>query len=110
MPNPSPQNPLRQPLSRRTLLSNLALTAAATTISPALEALAQPQSSGATGQQRAEMGRIAGDFRKQFSVPATSIAISRNGQFVYDQAIGIADAANLTQAQRDSLFRTASLN
>jgi CubicO group peptidase (beta-lactamase class C family) len=109
MPNPSPQNPLRQPLSRRTLLSNLALTAAATTISPALEAFAQLQSSGATSQQRAEMGRIAADFRKQFSVPATSIAISRNGQFVYDQAIGIADAANLVQARQDSLFRIASV-
>jgi CubicO group peptidase (beta-lactamase class C family) len=55
------------------------------------------------------MARIVADFRKQFSVPATSIAIARKGQFVYDQAAGIADAANLTQAQRDSLFRTASL-
>ncbi|HTC76336.1 MAG TPA: serine hydrolase domain-containing protein [Edaphobacter sp.] len=109
MPNPSDQHPLRQGLSRRTLLSNLALTAAATTISPTLKALAQPQYGGPTGQQRVEMGRIASEFRKQFAVPATSIAISRNGVFVYDQAAGIADAANLTQVQRDSLFRIASL-
>jgi CubicO group peptidase (beta-lactamase class C family) len=109
MPNPSDQNTLRRPLSRRTLLSNLALTAAATAISPALQALAQPEATAPTPQQRAEMARIAADFRKQFSVPATSIAIARNGQFVYDQAAGIADAANLTQAQRDSLFRIASL-
>jgi CubicO group peptidase (beta-lactamase class C family) len=109
MPNPSDQNPLRQSLSRRTLLSNLALTAATTIISPALEALAQPQDGGATAQQRAEMARIAADFRKQFSVPATSIAIALDGQFVYDQAAGIADAANLVQARRDSLFRIASV-
>jgi CubicO group peptidase (beta-lactamase class C family) len=109
MPNPPHQNTLRRPLSRRTLLSNLALTTAATAISPALQALAQPGATAPTAQQRAEMARIAADFRKQFSVPATSIAIARNGQFVYDQAAGIADAANLTQAQRDSLFRTASL-
>jgi hypothetical protein len=37
----------------------------------------QPQDDRATGQQRAEMGRIADEFRKQFAVPATSIAISR---------------------------------
>jgi CubicO group peptidase (beta-lactamase class C family) len=114
MPNSPNQNLVRQPtsrqpLSRRTLLSNLAITAAVTTIGPALEALAQPQSTAPTPQQRAEMARIAADFRKQFSVPATSIAISRNGQFVYDQAAGIADAANLTQARQDSLFRIASV-
>jgi CubicO group peptidase (beta-lactamase class C family) len=109
MPNPSDQTPLRQSLSRRALLSNLALTAAATTISPALEALAQPQAPAPTAQQRAEMARIAADFRKQFSVPATSIAIARDGVFVYDQAGGIADAANLVQARQDSLFRIASV-
>jgi CubicO group peptidase (beta-lactamase class C family) len=109
MPNPSNQNPLRQSLSRRTLLSNLALTAAATTISQSLKALTQPQDGAPTSKQRTEMARIAADFRKQFSVPATSIAIARNGQFVYEQAAGIADAANLTQVQRDSLFRVASV-
>ena len=55
------------------------------------------------------MGRIAGGFRRQFSVPATSIAISRNGQFVYDQAVGMGDRQHLTQVQQDSLFRIASV-
>jgi CubicO group peptidase (beta-lactamase class C family) len=109
MPNPFNQNPLRQSLSRRTLLSKLALTAAATTISQSLKALTQPQDGAPTSEQRAEMARIAADFRKQFSVPATSIAIARNGQFVYDQAAGIADAGNLVQARQDSLFRIASV-
>ena len=97
-------------LTRRTLVQNILSTAAAATIGlPTLEALAQPQYGGSTGQQRAEMGRIAQQFRQQFSVPATSIAISRNGQFVYDQAVGLVDREHLTQAQQDSLFRIASV-
>jgi CubicO group peptidase (beta-lactamase class C family) len=96
-------------LTRRTLLHNLAATAAVTTISPAIQALAQPHYGGSNGQQRGEMGRIAGAFRQQFSVPATSIAISRNGQFVYDEAVGMADREHLTQASQDSLFRIASV-
>jgi CubicO group peptidase (beta-lactamase class C family) len=100
----------RPALTRRKLLKELlSTTAAATIYLPTLEALAQPQYGGATGQQRGEMGRIAAEFRKQFAVPATSIAISRNGVFVYDQAVGVGDRQFLTQVQRDSLFRIASL-
>ncbi|WP_353063750.1 serine hydrolase domain-containing protein [Tunturibacter psychrotolerans] len=107
MPNPTPQSPISRSLTRRTLIHNLALTAAAATVP---KVLAQPQYGGSNGQQRGEMGRIAGAFRQQFSVPATSIAISRNGQFVYDQSIGMADRQHLVQAQQDSLFRIASLS
>ena len=109
MPNPSPQSPFRRTLTRRSLLHNLAVTTAATTLSPAIRALAQRQYGGSTGQQRGEMGRLAGEFRRQFSVPATSIAISRNGQFVYDQSVGMAVRQHLTQATQDSLFRIASV-
>ncbi len=95
-------------LTRRTLLQNLALTTAATTLGlPKLEA--QPQFGGSTGQQRGEMNRIAGQFRQQFSVPATSIAISRAGRFVYDEAIGMGDRQHLIQVQQNSLFRIASV-
>jgi CubicO group peptidase (beta-lactamase class C family) len=55
------------------------------------------------------MGRIAAAFRQQFSVPASSIAISRNGQFVYDQAVGMGDRQHLMQVQQSSLFRIASV-
>ncbi len=95
-------------LTRRTLLQNLALTAAAATL-PVRKSLAQPANGGPNGQQRGEMNRIAGQFRRQFSVPATSIAISHNGRFVYDEAIGMVDRSNLTQAQQNSLFRIASV-
>jgi CubicO group peptidase (beta-lactamase class C family) len=98
-------------LTRRSLLKKLlaSATAAATPID-VLKALAQPQYGGSTGQQRGEMGRIAAAFRRQFSVPATSIAISRNGQFVYDQAVGMGDRQHLVQVQQSSLFRIASLS
>jgi CubicO group peptidase (beta-lactamase class C family) len=94
-------------LTRRSLLQNLALTAAATTLP--IKSLAQPQYVDPTGQQRAEMGRLAGAFRHQFSVPATSIAISRSGRFVYDEAAGMADEHLAIQPQRNSLFRIASV-
>ncbi|MEI9981483.1 MAG: serine hydrolase domain-containing protein [Edaphobacter sp.] len=95
-------------LTRRTLLQNLALTTAAATL-PIPKSLAQPQFGGSTGQQRGEMNRIAGRFRQQFSVPATSIAISRDGRFVYDEAIGMGDRQRLIQVQQNSLFRIASV-
>ena len=108
MPNSTNQS-LSRSLTRRTLLRNLALTTAAATV-PIPKILAQPQFGGSNGQQRGEMGRIAGAFRQQFSVPATSIAISRNGQFAYDETVGMADRQHLTQASQDSLFRIASIS
>jgi CubicO group peptidase (beta-lactamase class C family) len=62
-----------------------------------------------TGQEMGEMNRIEFAFRKQFSVPASSIAISRNGQFVYDIAHGMADKQGAQQVQQSSLFRIASV-
>lgn len=95
-------------LTRRTLLQNLALTTAAATL-PIPKSLAQSESLGPNAQQHAEMARIAAEFRRQFSVPATSIAISRYGRFVYDEATGMVDKANLSLAKRNSLFRIASV-
>ena len=76
---------------------------------PISKVFAQGLYGGSTGQQRGEMGRIAQGFRQQFSVPATSIAISRNGQFVYDQSVGMGDRQHLVQVEQDSLFRIASV-
>ena len=97
-------------LTRRFVLKNLLTSATAVTIPvPIVKALAQAQYGGSNGQQRGEIGRIAAAFRRQFSVPATSIAISRNGQFVYDQAVGMGDRQHLVQVQQSSLFRIAAL-
>ena len=107
MLNPSP-SPFSRAITRRALLRNLAAAAAAATL-PIPDAQAQAGYGGSTGQQRGQMGRIAEGFRRQYSVPSTSIAISRNGQFVYDQSNGMADRQHLTQVQQDSLFRIASV-
>lgn len=70
-----------------------------------------PQNGGQqpNGRERGEMGRIAGNFRRSFSVPALSIAIARNGQFVWDNAIGMAYGKDLMQSQPNTLFRIASV-
>ena len=39
-----------------------------------------------------------------------SVAISKDGRFVYDRAGGMADRQHMTQAQQDSLFRIADLS
>jgi CubicO group peptidase (beta-lactamase class C family) len=65
---------------------------------------------GTNGRERGEMGKIAGAFRRQFSVPASSIAISHNGHFAYDRADGMADREKLLQVQQNGLFRIASLS
>ncbi|MDW5265935.1 MAG: hypothetical protein SA176_09255, partial [Edaphobacter sp.] len=98
MSNSSTGTPFRRTLTRRTLLQNLAGTAALAAV-PIPKIFAQRQYGGSTGQQRGEMGRLAGQFRRQFRVPATSIAISRNGQFAYDETVGMADPQHVLQAQ-----------
>ena len=50
------------------------------------------------------------NFGSNFRVPAMSAAISKNGQFVYDHAGGMADRQHLTQAQQGTLFRIADLS
>jgi CubicO group peptidase (beta-lactamase class C family) len=96
-------------LTRRSLLKSLLASAACTGSLADLMAVAQPQYAGSNGQQRGEMGRMAAQFRGQFSVPASSIAITRNGQFAYDEAVGMGDRQHLTQVQQSSLFRIASV-
>jgi CubicO group peptidase (beta-lactamase class C family) len=108
MPISSTESHVRRILTRRTLLQNLAVAAAGATVRFP-KVFAQAQYGGSTGRERGEMGRIAGAFRRQFSVPATSIAISRNGQFAYDETVGMADHQHLIQSQQNSLFRIASV-
>jgi hypothetical protein len=52
------------------------------------------------------MGRIAAASRRQFSVRASSIAISRTSQFV---AVGMGDRQHLMLVQQARLFRIASV-
>src|SRR5580658_9489146 len=98
-------------LTRRAALRSIAGAAAAPIIPRPLRAVLSPQSGGGqpNGRERGEMNRISGAFRRQFSVPALSVAISRNGQFVYDEAGGMADKDHALQVNTTNLFRIASV-
>jgi CubicO group peptidase (beta-lactamase class C family) len=98
-------------LSRRSVIGNLLGVAGAGVVGlPMREAMGlQPANDGPTGMQRAEMGRTVASFRQTYSVPASSVAISKNGKFVYDAAVGMGDKQHLVQVQQASLFRIASV-
>src|ERR1700761_8819133 len=55
-------------------------------------------------------GPYINGFARQFRVPATSTAISKQGRFVFDHTGGTANGQHLTPAQQDSLFRIADLS
>ena len=71
-------------------------------------ALSSNKPQAITGQERGQIARLANGFSNP-AVPALSIAIARNGQFVYDQSFGMIDRQKLQVAQETSLFRIASL-
>jgi CubicO group peptidase (beta-lactamase class C family) len=62
------------------------------------------------GAERGDIGRIAAEFKRQFRVPALSVAFSKNGQFVYNHAFGMADREHSQQADISNLFRIDSLS
>jgi len=93
-------------LTRRAVIANLLrATASAAIGAPALSAFAQ-SAFAPQNQHRGPMFYTQA-FQRQFRVPAMSVAISRNGQFAYDHAGGMADPQRSIQAQQDSLFRIA---
>jgi CubicO group peptidase (beta-lactamase class C family) len=96
-------------LTRRAVIANLLrATASAAIATPALSAVAQ--SAFAPQNQRRGPMFYTQSFQRQFRVPAMSVALSRNGQFVYDRAGGMADPQHSIQAQQNSLFRIADLS
>ena len=75
--------------------------------------LERPRASGISEPESA-IWRARPDIREHFSsnsacLPCRS-AISKNGQFVYDHAGGMADRQHMTQAQQGTLFRIADLS
>lgn len=94
--------------TRRTVVANLLRGAVSTAVTmPALAALAQ---SFAGQNQRGGMMQYTQPFQRQYRVPAMSIALSKNGQFLWDHAGGMADRQHLMQAQQNTLFRIADLS
>jgi CubicO group peptidase (beta-lactamase class C family) len=102
-------------LSRRWLLKNSLGAAAAGMITHPMQGLWLPQGNQPTGMERGEIGRLVAAFKANFRVPALSIAISRNGQFVFDQGfgldqgIGMSNTKDLGPTNLSSLFRIASV-
>src|ERR1700761_5150976 len=99
-------------LTRRSLLTNLArATAVAAIGNTARAALGQAGYGPRPNAQRPNApGPYINGFARQFRVPATSTAISKQGRFVFDHAGGTANGQHLTPAQQDSLFRIADLS
>jgi len=96
-------------LSRRQWIQRLCGTLAAGVAAPHLYGLSpQDEETGGNGS-RAEMFRIGRAFMEQFSVPGMSIAVTRNGRFVYEHQFGMADRKNAQQILPSSLFRIASV-
>ena len=65
--------------------------------------------------ERGEIGRLAAAFKRSFSVPSLSIAISRNGQFVFDRGFGFnqgfrfGNEKDMGPTDMSSLFRIADV-
>ena len=102
---------ISEKLTRRVLLTGMAGAAASGILTSRLRAWGQAEQNGSQlrGSEQGEMGRLAAEFKRQFNVPALSVAISRNGQFVYDRSFGIADRKDSIEATTTSQFRIADL-
>jgi len=101
-----------QTFTRRSLLRGMAGAAASGIFASRLGAWKQVEQNGSQlrGSEQGEMGRLAAQFKRQFNVPALSVAISRHGQFVYDRSFGIADRKDSIEATTSSQFRIADLS
>ncbi len=101
-------------LSRRLLLKNLLGAAAVGMVDCPCRGFGSAGQT-ATGIERGEMGRLAAAFKRSFNVPALSVAIARNGQFVFDQGFGfnqgfrMGNAKDLGPTNMSSLFRIADV-
>lgn len=96
--------------TRRAVISSVLKAATVSAIGgPAFRVLAQ-SAFQAPNQRNVGPGQYTGTFQRQFRVAAMSIAISKNGRFVYDYAGGMADRQHMTQAQQGTLFRIADLS
>jgi len=100
---------MAEKLTRRSMIRNLLGAAAVAGFGAPAILGAQDGEGRGIGRARGEMGRLAAEFKRSFSVPGLSIAIARNGQFVYDRAFGIADRDKAFQTEQSSLFRIASV-
>ena len=96
---------------RRTALKRILGATATLAIGPHLPAFAlqagQPREMP-TGPEHREMAEFGLSFMQQFFAPALSVAIVRNGRFVFERPFGMADKQVQLQTSPTTLFRIAS--
>ena len=97
--------------TRRGLIKSLCGGLAVGVVAPRLYGLSpqSPQGEGEGGGGRTEMFRIGRAFMEKFSVPALSVAVTKNAQFVYEHQFGMADRKDAQQTLPSTLFRIASV-
>ncbi len=106
---------MRMPLNRRSFIKTLGtagtatlltdmpgVTYAVTTPSERAPKLSQPE-------QRA-VDAVIRPFMERFKVPGLSIAVGRQGRFLFNQALGLADETTQTPLSTESVFRVASIS
>src|ERR1700754_4411383 len=96
-------------LNRRQLIKGVCGSLAGTIIAPRLYGWADAPQEHEAGGVRAQMFLVARAFMVKYSVPALSVAVSRNGRFVYEHQFGMADREDAQQTLPSSLFRIASV-
>ncbi len=98
-------------ISRRTALQHILGATASFAIVPRLSAFASPappQREMPTGPEHRQMAEVGQAFMQQFFAPALSVAIVRNGRFVFERPFGMADKDVQLQTSPTTLFRIAS--
>jgi CubicO group peptidase (beta-lactamase class C family) len=104
--------PMIDAINRRTAITRL-LGAAAAGLTPVAVKAAwttQRRDGGPTGRELGDMNRIGWGFMRPHSVPGMSVAIARNGKFVYSKSFGAADRQKAQLVASTSLFRIANLS
>jgi CubicO group peptidase (beta-lactamase class C family) len=99
-------------ITRRGVMKQMMGAAAALAIRPRVPAWSlpePPQRELPTGPEHRQMAEIGQQFMKQFFAPALSVAIVRNGRFVFERPFGMADSDVQLQTTDTTLFRIASV-
>ncbi len=98
-------------LSRRTALKHIMGAAASLAVAPQMSGLfawPMPENELPTGAEHVAMANLGRQFMQQFFAPALSVAIVRNGRFVFERPFGMASRQDHQQCTQQSLFRIAS--
>jgi CubicO group peptidase (beta-lactamase class C family) len=60
--------------------------------------------------ERKVMASVAEDFKREFNIPALSVAVAYKGRLLYESALGVADRGARVPLDASHLFRIASVS